>query len=105
MVCQGLRVCESLGGGRTWLVLLRAGNDQVDWRYFTILVRFWKEEKHIAVTRFLDMPVKKPFAHISKKGSFLARENVVGFASDSANMMVGSHNSVLSCVPVKQPWC
>ena len=33
----------------------------------------------------------------------ISRDNVVGFASDTANVMVGLHNSVLSRVRAKQP--
>ena len=33
----------------------------------------------------------------------ISRDNVVGFASDTANVMVGLHNSVLSHVRAKQP--
>ena len=62
-----------------------------------------------AVTRFLDMPVcniataEKLFEAICTclEKRQLPWENVIGFASDSANMMVGAHNSVLSRVREK----
>lgn len=44
-------------GSSSFTILCDGGNDQVDRKYFAILVRFWDEEKRRAVTRFLDMPV------------------------------------------------
>ena len=74
---------------------------------FTILcdgVRFWDNLQDKVVTRFLDAPVV-----IIATGETLFRAldnalqsraipwtNVIGFASDSASVMVGKRNSVLS---------
>ena len=91
-------------------ILCDEGND-VDDKNFAILVRLWDDEQGRPVTRFLDMPVcnigtaEKLFelidASMTEKG--LTWSNVVGFESDTTNVMVGKHNSVLSRVKAKQP--
>ena len=70
-----------------------------------------KRLKCRAVTRFLHMPVCNIVTAVKLFEAIctclekikLPWENVVGFASDSASVMVGSRNSVLSRVRVKQP--
>ena len=64
-----------------------------------------------AVTHFLDMPVcktataKNLFHAISTtmEKEQLSWENMVGFASDTANVTIGARNSVLSRLQEKQP--
>ena len=65
---------------------------------------FWK------LTCFLDIPVysigtgEKQFDIIDASLSeLIGWSNVVGFESDTANVMVGKHNSVLPYVKAKQP--
>ena len=63
------------------------------------------------MARFLDMPVcniatrEKLFDQIDKSLSdrHIPWTNVVGFKSDTVNVMIGRHNSVLSRVKAKQP--
>ena len=91
-------------------ILCDEGNDNDD-KNFAILVRLWDENLGKPITRFLDMPVcniatgEKLFELIDK--SLFERQipwsNVVGFESDTANVMIGRHNSVLSRVKTKQP--
>ena len=92
-------------------ILCDGGNDKLDKKYFGILVRYWDDSLGKAVTRFLAMPVcniatsEKLFHALESE--LLSRsihwDNVIGFASDSASVMVGIRNSVLSCVREKQP--
>lgn len=80
-----------------------------DDKNFAILVRFWDINREKPVTRFFDMPISNIadaatlFNHIdaalSTRGVPWA--NVVGFESDTTNVMVGKHNSVLSRVKLK----
>ena len=81
-----------------------------DKKYFAIIVRFWNECLGKTVTRFLAMPVCNIATAQSLFGALdtelmsrsIPWENVVGFASDSASVMVGQRNSVLSRVKKKQ---
>ena len=92
-------------------ILCDGGNDQVDRKYFAILVRLWDDKVVHCVTRFLAMPVcniataEKLFDAINTvmEENAIPWKNVVGYASDTANVMVGEHNSVLSRVREKQP--
>ena len=78
---------------------------------FVKLVRYWDEHLGRAVTRFLDIPVcntataENLFHTISTtmEKEQLSWENVVHFASDTANVMVRARNSVLSRLLEKQP--
>ena len=75
------------------------------------MVRYWSDTARQPVTRFLAMPV----CNVSTAEALfdaMAQElhsrnipwsNVVGFMSDTANVMVGAHNSVLSRVKEQQP--
>ena len=91
-------------------ILCDGGNDMFDKKYFAIIVRFWDECLGKAVTRFLAMPVcniatgQSLFDALETEllSRSISWENVVGFASDSASVMVGPHNSVLSRVREKQ---
>ena len=78
---------------------------------FAILVSLWDDQLGKPVTRFLHMSVcnigtaDKLFDAIDttlveKK---IPWSNVVGFESDTTNVMMGKHNSVLSHVKSKQP--
>ena len=92
-------------------ILCDGGNDRMDRKYFAILVQYWDDVVGQAVTRFLGMPMcntataEKLFEALNTtmENHRLPWNNVVGFASDSASVMVGVHNSVLSCVQSKQP--
>ena len=94
----------------TFSILCDEGNDSDD-KNFAILVRLWDENLGKPMTRFLDMPVcniatgEKLFDLIDKSLSdrHIPWTNVVGFESDTANVMIGRHNSVLSRVKAKQP--
>ena len=86
-------------------------NDQVDKKYFAVLVRYWDDKVNHVATRFLAMPVcniataEKMFEALNEvmEENVIPWENVVGYASDTANVMVGARNSVLSCIRDKQP--
>ena len=85
-------------------LLCDGGNDQTDRKYFGIMVRYWDEVAQHPVTRFLCMPVcnvamaQSLFTAIEQE--FESRNipwsNMIGYASDTASVMVGKHNSVLS---------
>ena len=91
-------------------ILCDGGNDKWDKKYFAIIVRYWDECLSKVVTCFLAMPVcniatgQSLFdaleAELSSRS--IPWENAVGFASDSASVMVGVRNSVLSRVREKQ---
>ena len=92
-------------------LLCDGGNDNFEKKYFGIMVRLWEERLGKVVTRFLDAPVcniatgETLFQALS--AALETREipwrNVIGFASDSASVMVGKRNSVLSRLTQKQP--
>ena len=75
------------------------------------MVRYWSDAAHQPVTRFLAMPV----CNVSTAEALfdaLAQElesrdipwsNIVGYASDTASVVVGAHNSVLSRLCEQQP--
>lgn len=91
-------------------ILCDEGSD-TDRHNFAILVRMWDDKLRKPVTRFLDMPICNAGDAASLfelLDSVLERQaipwcNVVGFESDTANVMIGKHNSVLSRVKTKQP--
>ena len=92
-------------------LLCDGGNDQSDRKYFGIMVRYWDKVAQQPVTRFLCMPVcniataQSLFNAIEE--AFESRNipwtNMIGYASDTASVMVGKHNSVLSRLLLKQP--
>ena len=92
-------------------VLCDDGNDQTDRKFFAILVRYWDQSQRQAVTRFLAVPVcniataEALFEALSNEieSRGIPWSNVIGYGSDSASVMVGAHNSVLSRVRTKQP--
>ena len=71
----------------------------------------WDDKLGKPVTRFLDIPVGNSGSAVSLfellDTALGSKEipcgNVVGFDSDTANMMIGKHNSVLCRVKEKQP--
>ena len=85
-------------------LLCDGGNDQTDRKYFGIMVRYWDQVIQQPATRFLCMPV----FNIATADSFFtvieqefeSRKipwgNMIGYASDTASVMVGRRNSVLS---------
>ena len=101
------RACSSAA----FTILCDGGNDRIDRKYFAILIRYWDDVIGQAVTRFLGMPTcniataEKLFEALDTmmENRSLPWANVVGFASDSASVMVGVNNSVLSRVRSKQP--
>ena len=83
------------------------GND-VDEKNFAILVRFWDDELGRPVTCFLDVPVcnigtAEKLVELTDTEKGLAWFSVVCFESDTINVIVGKHNSVLPRVKAKQP--
>ena len=91
-------------------ILCDEGSD-TDRHNFAILARMWDEKLRKPVTRFLDMPVCNAGNAASLfelldgvlESKAIPWCNVVGFESDTANVMIGKHNSVLSRVKAKQP--
>ena len=71
---------------------------------FAVLVRQWDNDLGKPMTRFLDMPVcnigsaENLFNHIDSclEERGIPWSNVLGFESDTTNVMEGKHNSVLS---------
>ena len=92
-------------------ILCDGGNDNFEKKYFGIMVRFWDEQIRKVATRFLDAPVCNiatgetlfnALAGVLETRN-IPWKNVIGFASDSASVMVGKRNSVLSRVIIQQP--
>ena len=87
-------------------LLCDGGNNNFQKKYFAILVQFWDNQLDKVVTRFLDAFIcniaNGQTLFDAMNASLLSRSipwtNVVGFASDSASVMVGKRNSVLSRV-------
>ena len=92
-------------------ILCDGGNDNFHKKYFGILVRLWDESRREVVVRFLDCPVCNiatgqtlfQALEATLQSRSIPWENVIGFASDSASVMVGIRNSVLSRVRERQP--
>ena len=92
-------------------ILCDGGNDHFDKKYFTVLVRYWDDKVNHVVTQFLAMPVcnKADAEHLfdalntAMEEHDIPWQNVVGYASDTPNVMVGAHNSELSHVRDRQP--
>ena len=104
---QVISACES----SPFSILCDGGNDQMDRKFFAIMVRYWDQAQRQAVTRFLALPVCNVataealfqcLAHEIESRS-IPWSNVVGYASDTASVMVGVHTSVLSRIRCKQP--
>ena len=91
-------------------ILCDGGNDNFEKKYFGIVVWFWDNQLDKVATRFLDAPVvniatgETLFQALDSVLQVRAIPwiNVIGFASDSASVMVGKRNSVLSRVIQKQ---
>ena len=91
-------------------ILCDEGNDAED-KNFAILVRYWDNHLAKPTTRLLDIPIcnigtaENLFSHIESAlvKNEIPWSNVVGFESDTTNVMVGKHNSVLSRIVAKQP--
>ena len=102
-----IAACQS----SSFSVLCDGGNDQTDRKFFAILVRYWDQSQLQAVTRFLALLVcniataEVLFETLSNeiKSRGIPWSNMIGYGSDSASVMVGAHNSVLSRVRTKQP--
>lgn len=91
-------------------VLCDEGNDSED-KNFAIIVRLWDNNLRKPMSRFLNMPVcnsgtgENLFDLINEALSSrkIPWSNIVAFESDTTNVMVGKHNSVLSRVKTMQP--
>ena len=91
--------------------LCDGSNDQVDRKYFGIMVRYWDDKRQQPQTRFLCMPIcniataQSLFTAIEHEFEtrIIPWNNMIGYASDTASVMVGKHNSVLSRLLEKQP--
>ena len=87
------------------------GNDQDVRKIFAIMVRYWDESERCAITKFLTMPVcnvatgENMFNALSMEmySRNISWSNVIGYASDTASVMVGKNNSVLSRIKLKSP--
>ena len=102
-----LKACAS----SPFTILCDGGYDQDVRKYFAIMVRFWDESAHSAISQFLAIPVcnvataqvmfdvlyKKLECHKSPWS------NMIGYTSDTASVMVGKINSVLSRIKEKKP--
>ena len=92
-------------------ILCDGGNDNFHKKYFGVMVRLWVVRRSEAVVRFLDCPVcniatgQTLFDALSAvlEKRFIPWENVIDFASDSASVMVGQRNSILSRIREQQP--
>ena len=102
-----IKACQE----QPFTILCDGGNDNFEKKYFGIMVRLWDNKLGKVITRFLDASVcniatgetlfKALEAVLEARG--MPWSNVVGFASDSASVMVGKRNSVLSRVIKQQP--
>ena len=85
-------------------LLCDGGNDQSHQKYFGIMVRYWNKKLKQPVTRFLSMPIcniataELLFLAIEKEFELhgIPWNNLIGYASDTASVMVGKYNSVFS---------
>ena len=101
------QMCQS----SPFTILCDGGNDQAERKYFAIMVRYWDDKSCQAVSRFLAMPVcnvstaEALFDAMDREleSRKIPWSNVIGYASDTANVMVGARNSVLSRIKLKQP--
>ena len=92
-------------------LLCDGDNDQSHQKYFGIMVRYWDKKLKQPVTRFLGMPIcniataELLFLAIEKESELhgIPWNNLIGYASDTASVMVGKYNSVLSRLLSKQP--
>ena len=92
-------------------ILCDGGNDNFNKKYFGILVRLWDDRRREVAVRFLDIPVcniatgEILFQALATalESRAILWENCIGFASDSASVMVGRCNSVLSRIRDRQP--
>lgn len=102
-----IKTCQE----QRFTIMCDGGNDNFEKKYFGIMVRFWSKELNKIVIRFLDAPVvniatgETLFRAINEvlETRSIPWRNVIGFASDSASVMVGKRNSVLSRVIQQQP--
>ena len=77
-------------------LLCDGGNDQTDQKYFGIMVGYWDTVAQKPVTRFLCMPVcniataQSLFHAIEEalESRSIPWKNMIGYASDTANIMV-----------------
>ena len=103
-----VQVCHS----SAFSILCDGGNDHFDKKYFAVLVRYWDVKVNHVVTRFLAMPIcNKADAENLFDALNTAMEeheipwnNVVGYASDTVNVMVGAHNLVVKVKIFSTPY-
>ena len=92
-------------------IICDGGNDNFEKEYFGIMAILWDDKLGKVITRFLDAPVcniatgetlfRALAVLLEARG--IPWTNVIGFASDSAIVMVGKRNSMLSRVVQQQP--
>ena len=88
-------------------ILCDGGSDQLG---KNILVRYWDEPTNHVATRFLALPISDISASealfealaLELSSRYKPWENIIGYTSDTANVMVGKRNSVLSRLKLKQ---
>ena len=105
-----LEAAISLCKENPFSILCDEGSD-TDRHNFAILARTWDDKLGKPVTRILDMPVCNAGSAASLfelldtalESKEIPWGNVFGFESDTANVMIGKHNSILSRVKGKQP--
>ena len=81
-------------------LLCDGGNDQTHQKYFGIMVRYWDKKLKQPVTKFLSMPIcniataELLFLAIEKEFELhgIPWNNLIGYASDTASVMVGKYN-------------
>ena len=92
-------------------ILCDGGNDNFAKKYFCVMVKLWDDGLRRSVVHFLDCPVcniatgETLFQALSMalEDRCIPWKSVIGYASDSASVMVGRRNSVLSRVIQQQP--
>ena len=75
------------------------------------MVRYWDESERCSITKFLAMPVcnvatgENMFNALSMEmySRNIPWSNVIGYASDTASVMVGKNSSVLRRIKLKSP--
>ena len=91
-------------------ILCEGGNEKIYPKHFTILVRYWSNVNIHPMTRYLAMPICNIATAVNLFGALkpvmedckLRWKNVVGYASDTANIMVGGRNSFLKYIQERQ---
>jgi len=90
----------------TFSILCDEGNN-TDHKYFAILVQLWVERVCMPSIRFLDMRICKllmlqVFFYVIDEALIKRNpwSNVVGFESDTCNVMIGLLNKIYKLIPM-----